>query len=163
MLVRFAPSSPAAPWSLIRKSKTGLTSFSRAGELAAGILVGNLVVSPRFFTTYGPKLKSLFSSDGSSEQQSSSRFFHNIISPKTSGSREKLRDRGARLSTSSWPWNGTPLVKISETTWTIQNRTFHYENGRKGYKLFSYIFCFASFFVFLLNFRLEIVISDNSW
>lgn len=36
-------------------------SFSSVGEVAAGILVGNLVVFPRFFATYSPKVMRLFS------------------------------------------------------------------------------------------------------
>ena len=124
--------------------------FLRAGELAAGILVGNLVVSPRFFTTYGPKVKSLFSSDGSGQ---SSGFFH-YASPKTSGLREK--QRGARPST-SW-LDRHSASKIPETTWLSRTRD---TNARKSTNSFLYLL--ASFFVLLFNFWLEIVISDKSF
>ncbi|KAI9656072.1 MAG: hypothetical protein M1821_005133 [Bathelium mastoideum] len=43
--------------------------MSTIGEVTAGILVGNLVCLPRFFQTYGPKLKVLLRSSNSSSSQ----------------------------------------------------------------------------------------------
>lgn len=138
------PILSSGPWSVIRKSKS-VWLFLRAGELAAGILVGNLVVSPRFFTTYGPKVKSLFSSDGSDGQ--SSGFFH-YVNPKTSGLQEK--QGGARLST-SW-LDRHSASKIPETTWQSRTR----QSKRK-----DFIYLLTSCVELLFNFRLEISISDN--
>ncbi|KAI9687169.1 MAG: hypothetical protein M1822_002580 [Bathelium mastoideum] len=44
--------------------------ISTVGEVTAGILVGNLICLPRFFQTYGPKLKILLRSSNSSSSQS---------------------------------------------------------------------------------------------
>lgn len=67
------------------------------GEVAAGILVGNLVVFPRFFTTYAPKVTRLLSSYRS---RRSSELLLETTPTKASPSRS--RTPNAKTS-ASWP------------------------------------------------------------
>lgn len=85
------------PW---YKNKAADPSSTRAGELAAGILVGNLVVFPRFFSTCNSKFTHHFSSYRSGK---SSDLQHDDVIP-------------SRIS-----WPGLPNAQPSAPPWRDQH------------------------------------------